>query len=58
MNDAIFGGALAIQGTKVLKDQSVSGLTSTATGFVGIGVAGAMSNMAFGMVQGKRKRRR
>ena len=50
MNDAIYGGALALQSTRLLKDRSVSGLTGTASGFVGIGVAGAMSNVAFNMV--------
>ena len=56
-NDALFGGALALQSTRLLSDRSTAGLTGTATGFVGIGVAGAMSNVAFNMVTPKKKRR-
>lgn len=59
--DAVFGGALALQSTSLLKDRSVSGLTGTAEGFVGIGVTGAVGNMAFNMVSQpkyKKKRRR
>ena len=60
MQDTVFGGALALQSTRLLKDRSVSGLTGTAEGFVGIGVTGAVGNMAFDMVSTpkyKRKRR-
>jgi len=56
--DAIFGGALALQSTRLLHDRSTAGLTGTMEGFVGIGVAGAVSNVAFDMVTPKRKKRR
>ena len=59
--DAIFGGALALQSTRLLKDRSVNGLTGTMEGFVGIGVTGSVSNMAYDMVsmpKYKKKRRK
>ena len=59
--DAIFGGALALQSTNLLKDRSTAGLTSSMEGFVGIGVTGAMSNVAYDMVsmpKYKKKRRK
>ena len=60
-NDAIFGGALTLQGTRLLSDRSTTGMIGTTTGFVGIGVAGAVSNVAFNMVSQpkyKKKKRR
>jgi len=56
--DALFGGALALQSTRLLNDRSVAGLTGTAQGFVGIGVAGAMSNVAYKMVSMPKYKRR
>jgi len=51
--DAIFGGALALQSTELLKDRSTHGLTRQMEGFVSIGVTGALANQAFKMAQGK-----
>jgi len=48
--NTLFGGAIALQSTRVLSDRSVGGLTGTATG---LGVAGATSNVAMDMVSGK-----
>lgn len=54
--DLIFGGALAMQGLPLLtpEGRTPSALAGTAGGFVGIGVAGAMADVAFGMVMPKR----
>lgn len=56
--DLAFGGALALQSTNVLTDRSIGGLTNTATGFVGIGIAGATANVAEGMIKKKRRKRK
>lgn len=56
--DTIFGGALALQSTNVLSDRSVHGLTNTTTGFVNIGVAGSMADMAYKMAKPKKTKRR
>jgi len=52
--DALFGGALALQSTNLLKDRSTTGLTNTMEGFVGIGVTGAVADISYKMVQGKK----
>lgn len=62
----IFGGAMALQGTQLIsRPRTLANLTGTATGFLGIGVAGATANVAWNLVQGpthkikkKRKRRK
>jgi len=53
--DTIFGGALALQSTELLKDRSISSLTNTATGFLGIGIAGAVANQSYKLVKFKSK---
>lgn len=58
MQDAAFGGALALQSTRLLSDRSTAGLIGTTEGFVGIGVAGAVANVSYNMVSGKKKRKR
>jgi len=57
-NDAIYGGALTLQSTRLLKDRSLEGLVGTTEGFVGIGVAGAVSNVAFNMVSPPKKKKK
>lgn len=58
MKDSMFGGAMALQSTRLLSDRSVGGLTGTASGFVGLGVTGAIGNMAFDMVSKPIKKKR
>lgn len=59
VSQAAFGGALALQGTKVLQNPtSTQNLTDAAAGFVGIGVAGITADMAFKLAGGKYVRRR
>ena len=62
VKDAVFGGALALQSTELLKDRSTAGMTKQMQGFVSIGITGALANKAFEMAQGKKvykkKRRR
>jgi len=50
---AIFGGALALQATPMLRasGRTTTALASTAGGFVGIGIAGVAANVAFDMVK-------
>lgn len=65
---AIFGGALTMQALPLLKKsgRTTSAMTGTATGMVGIGIAGLTAGMAFEMVKApyewalakKRKRKR
>jgi len=58
-NNAIMGGAMLMQGTRLLSDTSPSGTIGTAQGFVGLGVAGAMSGVAFDMIgKGFKKQRK
>jgi len=54
MSDSVFGGALALQSTELLKDRSTAGLTRQMEGFVSIGITGALANQAFKMAQGKK----
>ena len=56
--DTIFGGAMALQSTRLLNDRSTAGLIGTTEGFIGIGIAGAVSNMSYKMVKGKKKSKR
>ncbi len=65
MAEALFKGSLALQATPMLKPagRTTAALTRTATGFVGIGIAGATANVAFEMVKprkriGTKKRKR
>ena len=58
MKDAAFGGALALQSTRLLTDRTPAGMINNATGFVGIGVSGAMANVAFDMVSRTPKKKR
>lgn len=53
---AIFGGALALQAVPILRPEgrTTAALTRTAEGFVGIGVADAVADVAFGMVKPRR----
>lgn len=57
MQDMAFMGATTLQATSLLKGASP---VSTIPGFVGIGIAGATSNMSNRMISGNygRKRRR
>lgn len=54
--NAIFGGALALQAVPMLKasGRTTSALSGTAAGFAGIGAAGAVADVAFGMVESPR----
>jgi len=53
------GGALAVEGSSLIgKAGSASDLSGSIPGFVGIGVAGAASEFAFDMAEGKRRRKR
>lgn len=48
----VFGGAMALQGVKVLKDvKSGASLTPGLTGMVGIGIAGATTNLALDIIE-------
>lgn len=63
----LLGGAVALQGVKVLKDvRTGASLTPALGGMIGIGIAGATTNMALNLIEGsaysvkknkKRKRR-
>lgn len=53
------GGALAVEGSSLIgKAGDHNALSGSIPGFVGIGVAGAASEFAFDMVEGKRRRKR
>ena len=50
--DAIFGGAMALQSVNVLKDvKAGASLTGHIGTFTGIGIAGALSNVALNMME-------
>ena len=57
MADAVFRGSMALQATPMLRasGRTPAALAGTATGFVGIGVAGAMAQTAFGMVKPRKR---
>ena len=56
---AIFGGALALQGTRVLTHpMNAANLTDTGTGFLNIGITGKMVDVSHKMVMGKTKKRK
>lgn len=54
---AVFGGALTLQAVPLLRPEgrTLAALTDTATGFVGIGVAGATSDVAFRLVSPRKR---
>ena len=58
MKDMANMGAVTLQSTRLLTDKTTVGRIGTATGMVGIGVAGSMSNMAFDMVTRKPKKKK
>jgi hypothetical protein len=46
------GGAMALQGVKVMKDvKSGASLVPSATGMIGIGIAGITTNMALDLIE-------
>jgi len=59
MRKFALGGALAVKSTDVISHaRNPTALTGDIGGFVGIGVAGAMSGIAMDMITGKQKRKR
>jgi len=53
------GGALSVEGASLIgKVGDHHALSDSVPGFVGIGVAGATSEIAFDMIEGKRRRKR
>jgi hypothetical protein len=65
MAEAVLRGSLALQATPMLKasGRTPTALARTATGYAGIGIAGAMAQTAFGMVKprnglGKKKKKK
>jgi len=53
MTDALVAGGLTLQAVPMLRAEgrTIGALTDTATGFVGIGVAGSVAKMSYGMVK-------
>ena len=52
------GGALTVKSTDIIGHaRNPTALTGDIGGFVGIGVAGATSDIAMGMITGKRKKK-
>ena len=57
--DTVFGGALLLQSSKLItKPMTTANMIDTSIGFVGIGVAGTMADIAFDMVEGKKRKKR
>jgi len=55
VKNAVFGGAMLLQAAPLLSPagRTVPALTNTATGFVGIGIASFVSDVALDMILGK-----
>lgn len=57
MADALLVGGIAVQATPMLRasGRTPTALTNTATGMVGVGIAGSLAKTAFGMVKSPMK---